>query len=100
MSRSTNNPWLTRFAVFTAFATWFLIGVGGVVTSKGVGMAVPDWPTTYGYNMFLFPFDKWVGRVFWEHSHGLVASGVGFLTTILAVWIWLKEERVWLRWLG
>lgn len=87
-------------AVFTAVATWFLIGVGGVVTSKGVGMAVPDWPTTYGYNMFLFPFSKWIGGIFWEHSHRLVASGVGFLTTILAIWLWLKEERAWLRWLG
>jgi heme a synthase len=100
MRRSKNNPWLTRMALFTAFATWCLIGIGGVVTSKGVGMAVPDWPTTYGYNMFLFPFDKWIGGIFWEHSHRLVASGVGFLTTILAVWLWLNEERAWLRWLG
>ncbi len=63
-------------------------------------MAVPDWPTTYGYNMFLFPVSKWVGGIFYEHTHRLVASGVGFLTTILAVWLWLKEERRWLRWLG
>jgi heme a synthase len=100
MRRSTNNPMLAKMAVLTAVATWFLIGVGGVVTSKGVGMAVPDWPNTYGYNMFLFPFSKWVGGIFWEHSHRLVASGVGFLTTILAIWIWLKDERAWLRWLG
>ena len=63
-------------------------------------MAVPDWPTTYGYNMFLFPISKWVGGIFYEHSHRLVASGVGFLTMILAGWLWLKEERRWLRWLG
>jgi heme a synthase len=100
MRRSKDNPMLAKMAVLTAVATWFLIGVGGVVTSKGVGMAVPDWPTTYGYNMFLFPFSQWVGGIFWEHSHRLVASGVGFLTTILAVWIWLKEERAWMRWLG
>ena len=100
MTRSSNNPWLHRFAVLTAVATLFLICVGGVVTSKGVGMAVPDWPTTYGYNMFFFPFSKWVGGVFYEHSHRLVASGVGLLTTILAVWLWVKEERRWLRWLG
>ena len=97
MRRSKDNPWLTRFAVFTAVATWFLIGVGGVVTSKGVGMAVPDWPTTYGYNMFLFPFDQWIGGIRDEHLHRLVASWVGLLTTILAVWVWLKEERPWLR---
>ncbi len=100
MTRSSNNPWLHRFAVVTAIATLFLICVGGVVTSKGVGMAVPDWPTTFGYNPFFFPFSKWVGGIFYEHSHRLVASGVGLLTTILAVWLWLKEERRWLRWLG
>jgi heme a synthase len=63
-------------------------------------MAVPDWPTTYGYNMFLFPISQWIGGIFYEHTHRLVASGVGLLTTILAVWLWIKEERAWLRWLG
>ena len=63
-------------------------------------MAVPDWPTTYGYNMFLFPISQWVGGIFYEHTHRLIASGVGLLTVILAVWLWLKEERRWLRWLG
>src|SRR2546427_9736556 len=97
---SSNNPWLHRLAVFTAVATVALLGVGGLVTSHGVGMAVPDWPTTYGYNPFLFPISKWTGGIFYEHSHRLVASGVGLLTTILAVWLWLKESRAWLRWLG
>ena len=101
MTRTSNNPWLHRFAVLTAVATLFLICVGGVVTSKGVGLAVPDWPTSFGYNMFFLPFSKWkVGGVFYEHSHRLVASAVGLMTTILAVWLWLKEERRWLRWLG
>jgi cytochrome c oxidase assembly protein subunit 15 len=100
MRRSTDNPWLTRFAAFTALATLCLIGIGGIVTSKGVGMAVPDWPTTYGYNMFLFPISKWVGGVRDEHTHRLFASWVGLLTTALAVWIWLKDERSWMRKLG
>ena len=77
-----------------------LIGVGGLVTSHGAGLAVPDWPTTYGYNMFLFPISKWVGGIFYEHTHRLVAAGVGLLTTLLAVWLWLKDCRVWLRRLG
>src|SRR5213594_2430287 len=98
--RSSDNRWLHRFTVLTAIATLLLIWVGGLVTSHGVGMAVPDWPTTYGYNMFFFPFSKWVGGIFYEHSHRLVASGVGFLTIILAVWLWLKEERRWVRQLG
>jgi cytochrome c oxidase assembly protein subunit 15 len=95
-----SNQWLHRFAVFTAAATLFLIWVGGLVTSHGVGMSVPDWPTTYGYNMFFFPFSKWVGGIFYEHSHRLTASAVGLLTVILAVWLWLKEKRRWLRNLG
>jgi cytochrome c oxidase assembly protein subunit 15 len=63
-------------------------------------MSVPDWPTTYGYNMFLFPISKWVGGIREEHTHRLFASWVGLLTMVLAVWIWVKEERRWLRWLG
>src|SRR5712692_2843451 len=100
MIRSTENRWLHRFAILTALATLFLICLGALVTSKGVGMSVPDWPTTYGYSMFFFPFSKWVGGIFYEHSHRLVASTVGLLTVALAVCLWLKEPRRWLRWLG
>jgi cytochrome c oxidase assembly protein subunit 15 len=88
------------FAVLTALATFCLLWIGGLVTSHGAGMAVPDWPTTYGYNMFMFPISKWTGGIFYEHSHRLVASIVGLLTVILAVWLWLTDERRWLRRLG
>lgn len=71
-----------------------------MVTSKGVGLAVPDWPTTFGYNMFLFPVSQWVGGIFFEHTHRLIASAVGFMTIILAVWIWRVDDRRWLRNLG
>src|SRR5438046_6162775 len=100
MSRTSDNLWLSRYALLTALATLVLICFGGLVTSHGAGMAVPDWPTTFGYNMFFVPISKWVGGIFYEHTHRLVASGVGVLTIILAVWLWLKEERRWLRWLG
>jgi len=100
MTRSTDNVWLHRYACLLAVATLFLVTLGGVVTTKGVGMAVPDWPTTYGENMFLFPPSKWIGGIFYEHSHRLVASLVGMLTMVLAGWVWLKESRAWLRWLG
>src|SRR5437879_9194749 len=63
-------------------------------------MAVPDWPNTFGYNLFFFPISKWVGGIFYEHTHRLVASGVGLLTTVLAVWLWFQESRRWLRCLG
>ncbi len=91
---------LHRFAIFTAIATFALVGVGGLVTSHGVGMAVPDWPNTYGYNMFFFPFSKWVGGVLYEHSHRLVASGVGLLSTILALWLYGTKSRPVTRWGG
>ncbi|MDB6064297.1 MAG: Cytochrome oxidase assembly [Pedosphaera sp.] len=100
MSRSVDNPWLNRFAVLTAITTLILIGIGGLVTSHEAGMSVPDWPTSYGYNMFLFPFSKWVGGIYWEHMHRLAASAVGLLTALLAIWLWVKESRSWLRWLG
>jgi cytochrome c oxidase assembly protein subunit 15 len=86
-----------QVALLTAFCTFILIILGGLVTSKGAGMSVPDWPTTYGYNMFLFPYSKWVGGIFWEHSHRLFASGVGFLTLILCAVTFWKEKRSWVR---
>jgi cytochrome c oxidase assembly protein subunit 15 len=90
---------LHRFACFTAGAILFLICIGGLVTSYGAGMSVPDWPNSYGYNMFLFPWDDWVGGIFYEHSHRLVASGVGVLMIGLVVWLCF-QGRVWLRWMG
>ena len=100
MTRSTCHPWLNRFAWLTAGATFLLLGLGGLVTSHEAGLAVPDWPTTYGYNMFLFPVPLWRCNIFYEHTHRLFASFVGLLTGILAVWLWLREPRSWLRWLG
>jgi len=94
------SRWLHRFAWLTSAATLFLICSGGMVTSKGVGLAVPDWPTTFGYNMFLFPVSQWVGGIFFEHTHRLIASTVGLLTIVLAVWIWRGDPRRWLRNLG
>src|SRR4030088_2198435 len=94
------SRWLNSFAWFTAAATLLLIWSGGLVTSKGVGLAVPDWPNTFGYNMFLFPVSKWVGGVFFEHTHPLLASSVGFLSIILTTWLWRTEDRQWVRNLG
>src|SRR5437879_7978563 len=99
-SEPKSISWLNRFAWFAAFATLLLICSGGMVTSKGVGLAVPDWPTTFGYNMFLFPASKWIGGIFFEHTHRLIASTVGFLTIILAAWLWFIEPRRWVRILG
>jgi heme a synthase len=94
------SPWPHRLAVITACATFPLLFFGGLVTSKGAGLAVPDWPTTFGYNMFLYPWSKMVGNIFYEHSHRLVAAAVGLLTIALALMFRLQERRLWLRRLG
>ena len=83
-----------------AAATALLIFAGGLVTSTGSGLSVPDWPTTYGWFMLTFPLDKMVGGIFYEHTHRLIASGVGVLITGLAVWLWRAEPRHWVRRLG
>ena len=72
-------------------ATFALLILGGTVTSKGAGLAVPDWPTTFNYHMFLFPPEMWKGNIFWEHLHRLFASGVGLMTIIMAIWLWHAE---------
>ncbi len=88
------------YAVLTVVAAFVLLLSGGLVTSKGVGMTVPDWPNSYGYNMFLFPLSRWVGGIFYEHVHRLIASGVGLMTIFLALALWMAEPRKWVRVLG
>ena len=92
--------WHHRYAQLVMACTVLLIAAGGMVTSTGSGLSVPDWPTTYGWNMFTFPMSKWVGGIRYEHSHRLIASTVGFLTIVLAVWTWRVEPRRWVRRLG
>lgn len=88
------SRWLHRFALFTAAATLGLIAIGGLVTSKGAGMAVPDWPTSYGYNMFALPIHFWRGGVFYEHTHRLWASMVGVLVVALTRWLGGGRSRL------
>ena len=92
--------WLHRYAKLVAFSTVLLIAAGGMVTSTDSGLAVPDWPNTYGRFMFTFPVEQMVGGIFYEHGHRLIASTVGLLTIILAAWTWRVDERRWVRWLA
>lgn len=86
-SPSPRPVWLFRFACLVACATLGLVCIGGLVTSKGVGMAVPDWPTSFGYGMFALPISMWMtGGVFHEHTHRVWASGVGLLVVFLTRW--------------
>ena len=84
-----------RTACFLVGAILFLITLGGQVTTRVAGMAVPDWPGTFGHNMFLYP---WSGmtrslHIFLEHSHRLVASGVGFITLLVTGLVFATQPR-------
>ena len=108
MSSTAQQPesqsrWPHRLAVLLACATFPLIWVGGLVTTYDAGMAVPDWPTTYGYNLFLYPWQTWVfgpWDLFIEHGHRLLGAIVGLLTIALAAALWARDGRHWMRWLG
>src|SRR5207248_9351079 len=91
---------LHRFSQLLVGCTVILILAGSLVTSHDAGLAVPDWPTTYGWNMFTFPPSMWVGGIFYEHGHRLIASTVGFLTIVLAIWLRRADSRRWVKRLG
>ena len=92
------TPAVHRLALITAVATFPLIFMGGLVTSHGAGMSVPDWPNSWGYNMFTFPPSKWVGGILFEHTHRLAGAAVGFLTILLVTAAWATDRRRWVRW--
>jgi cytochrome c oxidase assembly protein subunit 15 len=92
--------WPHRLACVTAGATVGLIVAGGLVTNTGAALAVPDWPTTFGHNPFLFPWSGMVGGVLVEHGHRLLGSLIGFLTVGLAVALSFGDPRRWVRGLG
>ena len=83
-------------ALVTAAVTFVLILFGGLVTNTGAALAVPDWPTTFGHNMFFYPWAQMVGGIFYEHSHRLIGALVGLLTLALGAALWPSR----LRWLG
>ena len=87
---STYNPGVHKFAVFVVCWTVLLFVAGALVTSRDAALSVPSWPGP------LMP--PMVGGVFYEHSHRLIAGALGILTLILALLVWTKEERSWLRW--
>jgi heme a synthase len=96
MTRRPYNPWLHRYAIFVACATFLLIVAGALVTSNDAGLSVPDWPTSFG----TFRMPRMVGGVKFEHGHRMIAGTVAILTTILAIWLWRSDSRRWVRRLG
>ncbi|OFV98115.1 MAG: hypothetical protein A3F68_00770 [Acidobacteria bacterium RIFCSPLOWO2_12_FULL_54_10] len=95
MGEKRDSVYMHRFAILTAIATFFLIMAGALVVGNEAGLAVPDWPLSYG--TWMPPME---GGVFYEHGHRMVATTVGFLTTVLVLWIWRKEPRSWVKRLG
>jgi heme a synthase len=97
-SASKSSRWPFRAAFSVAFTMFFLIWIGGLVTTQDAGMAVPDWPGTYGYNMFAYPLATWFyGPVdlFIEHGHRLWASFVGLLAIASFIIAWRSDSRAW-----
>lgn len=89
--------WTVRFALMAVAATALLMLAGGLVTARKAGLAVPDWPRSYGYNMFLYPFTRMTGNIYFEHTHRLMGTLVGLVTIALAVYLWITDRRAWLR---
>lgn len=94
------NPWLRRFSKLLCASTLLLIFMGGQVKSHDSGLSVPDWPSSFGQNMFLLHPRHWVGGAFYEHTHRLVAAVVGAMTLILSDWLARVEKRKWVRVVG
>ena len=89
-----------RLTVIASAATLVLLVIGGLVTSQEAGLAVVDWPNSFGYNMFLYPLSRMTGGIYYEHAHRLFGSLVGLTMVVLAVVLHLSEDRRWLRRLG
>ena len=90
--------WTAAFAVVAAIATFSLLVVGGIVTGKAAGLAVVDWPNSFGYSMFLYPLSRMTGGIFYEHAHRLFGSLVGLTTLVLAVHLFRVGKRRWVLW--
>lgn len=104
-SSESGRAWTARrrFTYLTLGVTALLISWGGFVTSIDAGMAVPDWPASFGsYDPFRTGLPDWYTYtpVLAEHGHRLLGALVGILTVILGVWTWVKDPRRWMRWLG
>lgn len=85
------------FAGVAAATTFLLLGAGGLVTSKEAGLAVVDWPNSYGFNMFLYPLSRMTGGIFYEHAHRLLGSLVGLTSLVLALHLQFAPRRALLK---
>jgi heme a synthase len=91
----TYHPFVHRYAIFVVCWTIILLTAGALVTSEDAALAVPDWPLSYGT---ITP--PMVGGIVYEHTHRLIAMGLGLLCIGLAALIWRTDDRPWMRWLS
>jgi cytochrome c oxidase assembly protein subunit 15 len=89
--------WTALFAKVAVAATFLLVVAGGLVTSSEAGLAVVDWPNTFGSNMFLFPLARMTGGIYYEHAHRLFGALVGLTTVVLAIRLWRRDGRKWVH---
>ena len=95
--KRTSIIWVRRLSKLLVLSTLLLIFAGALVKSHEVGLSVPDWPTSYGYQMFAFPLSDMIGGIFYEHGHRMIAAIVGLLTLILAFLIYHTDDQLWLK---
>ncbi len=95
--RSPENAWTALLAKVAVAATFLLVVAGGLVTSNEAGLAVVDWPNSFGYNMFLYPLSRMTGGIYYEHAHRLFGALVGLTTIVLAIRLWRRDDRRWLH---
>ena len=101
MASDNGSAWVYRWSLLVSVLTFPLIWLGGLVTTHDAGMAVPDWPGTFGYNLFLYPMSAWIYGpfdLFVEHGHRLLASVVGMFAIGLCIVAYRNESRRWLVW--
>jgi cytochrome c oxidase assembly protein subunit 15 len=97
LSPAPPQPWFFRFTCVAAATVFLLLITGGLVTGLEAGLAVPDWPNSFGHNMLLYPLSEMIGGIYYEHAHRLYGMLVGVTAITLAVSVFIFDRRGWLR---
>jgi len=90
---AASTDWTAMLTKVAVVASFLLVVAGGLVTSNEAGLAVVDWPNTFGSNMFLYPLSRMTGGIFYEHAHRLFGTLVGLATLAVAVRLWRTDAR-------
>jgi cytochrome c oxidase assembly protein subunit 15 len=96
-ARTAVRDWFSLFTRVAAATVFLLLITGGLVTGLEAGLAVPDWPNSFGHNMLLYPLSQMIGGVYYEHAHRLYGMLVGVTAITIAISAFLLDARPWLR---